>query len=221
MRRAFLCFFGLFGLLICAALSHPAFSQMDGAGSVDATSSKCHGLTCSWATAAPIHQHIAGYEFYLDPVSGDSPSSLVVKRKENELLRTTLKDASASITITCALGCNVFAVTWNDGGAIANFHVRVFATFGGGFFETNTTDQAAQQFKSHHDCPTRGNNIQAYRFENAQTLLLILSVSPASDCGTEMGHTEGYLVRVSDGRVLRTVTNAELNAYRKHHPEGS
>jgi hypothetical protein len=217
MRRSVFCFFAL---LICAALSQTVFAQLDRAGTPDATSSKCHGLTCSWAASAPLHQHIAGYEFYLDPVPGDNPSSLVIKRKENELLRTTLKDVSANITITCALGCNVFAVTWIDGDAIGNFHVRVFATFGGGFFETNTTDQAAQQFKSHHDCPSKSTNIQAYRFENSQTLLLILSV-PTADCGTETGYTEGYLVRVSDGRVLRTVTNDELNAYRKHHPEGS
>jgi len=142
-------------------------------------------------------------------------------RKGNELLHTTLGDMSANVTITCGLGCNVLAVTWSDGGASGNFHVRVFATLGGNFFETNTTDQAAQQFKSHHDCPTRDNNIQAYRFESSQTLLLILSVSPASDCGTESGYTEGYFVRVSDGKVLRAITGTDLNTYRKRHPEGS
>lgn len=209
----------LIGLCVCIALSQPAMSQVAHAAAPDSTASKCHGLTCTWAAATPAHQHLAGYEFYLDPVSGD-PSSLVVTRKGSELLRTTLGGTSANITITCALGCHVFAVTWSDGGANSNSHVRVFATFGGNFFETNTTDQAAQQFKSHHDCPARGNNMQAYRFEGTQTLLLILSVSSASECGADMGYTEGYFVHVSDGKVLRTIAGPDLSTYTKRHPAG-
>jgi hypothetical protein len=136
------------------------------------------------------------------------------------LLRTELKDVSASVTITCGLSCNEFAVTWSDGGAIGGFHVRVFQDNGSTFVETDTVDTAFRHFKAHHDCATRGDNVQAYRFENAQTLLLILSVYDTGDCGKEMGHTEGYFVRVSDGKILRTITDAELTAYMKRHPEG-
>jgi hypothetical protein len=115
-----------------------------------------------------------------------------------------------------------FAVTWSDGGMIGEFHVKVLRLQGELFVELPAANRAFSHFKSRHDCPDRGDNIQAYRFEESGSrLMLILSVYPTSDCGKEMGYTEGYLIRAQDGAILRQYSLHELNAYMRQHPEGS
>ena len=66
-----------------------------------------------------------------------------------------------------------------------------------------------------------GDNVQAYRFESGDKILLIMSVYRTGDCGTQMGFTQGYFVHVTDGTVLRVISERELYAYMRKHPEGS
>ena len=166
MRRSIV---SLFGLLICLALSRTAFAQIQGAGALDATSSTCHGLTCSWTATAPIHQHIAGYEFYLDPVSLEiGPSSLVVKRKvENELLRTTLKGHICQRhNYMCPRLCNVFCRNVERTLAQHRQLPRPRLRNVWRRFLRNQHDRTRLRSNSSHitSVQSRSNNIQAYRF---------------------------------------------------------
>jgi hypothetical protein len=110
-------------------------------------------------------------------------------------------------------------VTWSDGGAIGNFHTRIFHVQGDSIREFATVESAFKSFESRHFCKARGDNVQAYGWdEPTHTLVLVMSVYPTGDCGRDLGHTEAYFVRPTDGTVTHHLTAAQLNAYMKRHP---
>ena len=113
-----------------------------------------------------------------------------------------------------------FAVTWSDGGAIGDFHVLTFRIDGGAVIGEPLWQQALKDFKLHHHCAARGDNIQAFAWDQpTRSLLLVLSVYPTGDCGPELGFTQGYFVSDSDGHILRRISDSALVAYRKQHPQ--
>lgn len=216
MRR-----FAIIFALLWAVVS-AAEAQIERPGAFE-TVSACCGLSCLWSLDSTVHLHQGPYEFFtVDPADGSSNGKLIVMKGDRKVLETRLDDLSASISMTWAEGLGNFAVTWSDGGGLGGFHVKVFSRNGNDFVELPTPLKALTHFRTLHDCKTRGDNEQAYRFEaRGSELFLILSVYNTSDCGLEMGHAEGYLVRVKDGTILRCYSTREMNQYIRKHPEGS
>ena len=77
--------------------------------------------------------------------------------------------------------------------------------------------QLSQQYPSSsrgHYCKTRGNNVTALRFiGDARHLLLMTDVYPTGDCGADLGHTEGYVIGVPDGKIQRHLSLQELKRF--------
>jgi hypothetical protein len=105
------------------------------------------------------------------------------------------------------------AFTYSDGGAVGNFHVRVFLIDGAGVTDASKSiDTAVAAFKSRHYCDARGNNVTALKWINGN-LLLLTEVYPTGDCDRDLGHTEGYLVSVPQGKILEHMTLNQLEHY--------
>jgi len=106
------------------------------------------------------------------------------------------------------------AISYSDGGAIGGFHVRVFLIDGKGVRDVSkSVDTAVADFRRHHYCEPRGNNVTALKWIRG-SLLLLTEVYPTGDCGSEAGHIEGYLVSVPEGKILEHMTLNQL----KHYP---
>ena len=143
----------------------------------------------------------------------------MLRRGDKELLRTPLKDLSASVSVVWSDDHKNLAITWSDGGAIGGFYVRVFHVEGDSVTEYRSTETAFAAFKSQHWCE-RGDNVQAYQWlADSRGLVLVLSVYPTSDCGKDMGHTEAYVVDAASGKIRKHWDLAQLKTYMEMHPE--
>jgi hypothetical protein len=144
-------------------------------------------------------------------------------RQKREIFKFTAKDlVSSSVWIAVdhdrALDGSHdqahIALTYSDGGAIGEFHVRVFLIDGNGVRDVSKSiDGAVADFKVRHYCKERGNNVSALKWIRG-SLLLLTEVYPTGDCGPDLGHLEGYLVSVPQGRILEHMTLNQL----KHYP---
>jgi hypothetical protein len=105
------------------------------------------------------------------------------------------------------------ALTYSDGGAIGNFHVRVFRVDGGMVTDvSNVIESAVSDFKARHYCKERGNNVTALKWIRGD-LLLMTEVYPTGDCGDDLGHIEAYRVTVPDGKIQEHLTLKQLKQY--------
>jgi len=146
--------------------------------------------------------------------------SFTLSRDSRVLLSTHLADLSASVFVTWSSHSDWFAVTWSDGGAIGNFHTRVFHVKENRVEEADSVQTAFANFRRRHWCRTRGDNVQAYGWDRETgTLVLVTSVYPTGDCGKDLGHTEAYLVEPAGGSIRKHLTLPEFNAYAKSHAQ--
>lgn len=142
-----------------------------------------------------------------------------LRRGRRVLLSTELKKSNASVTTVWSPDSEWLAVTWSDGGAIGLFRTRIFHLEGDRVSEVNVAEKAFRDFQSRHSCPSRGENLQAYQWDAAsKAFMLVMSVYPTGDCGRELGHTEAYLVRPTDGEILHHLTAGQLTAYMRSNP---
>ena len=88
-----------------------------------------------------------------------------LSRGREGILTTRLKDLSASVFVVWSAGNDWFAITWSDGGAIGNFHTRVFHIADNKVNEAESVRNAYADFRSRHWCRTRGDNVQAYGWD--------------------------------------------------------
>ena len=124
------------------------------------------------------------------------------------------KDLFANeIWIAIDHGWKRIALTYSDGGAIGEFHVRVFQINGDVVTDISRMIlPAVSDFKSRHYCKPRGNNISALKWINGD-LLLMAEVYPTGDCGDDMGHIEAYRVSAPRGDIVERLTLAQLKRY--------
>ncbi len=143
-------------------------------------------------------------------------------RGKREIFKFFAKDLSAQsvwIAVDHGLGLDGsseahVAITYSEGGTIGGFYVRVFLIDGNGVVDVSKSiDDAVADFKSRHYCKTRGNNVTALKWIGGG-LLLMTEVYPTGDCGPDLGHIEGYLVSVPEGKILEHLTTNQL----KHYP---
>lgn len=108
-----------------------------------------------------------------------------------------------------------FALNYSNGGAIGNFHVRVFSKRGDTITEVSSAIRpAVDDFKARHYCKSRGNNVRALKWlEDSKRLVLMTDVYPTGDCGSDLGHTEGYVIRIPDGKIERHLTLNQLKTF--------
>lgn len=213
--------FRIVGLLIALSSPTSLLAQLD-APSAISHSAGCAHHTCTWVPWTTHKTFKQGDLTYTVEVTDedDSGGNFVLRRAGKELLRTRLKDLSASTSVVWSEDKKNFAITWSDGGAIGNFHVRVFHVEGDLVTELPAVMQAFGVFKTRHWCKERGDNVQAYRWmPDSQSLVLVLSVYNTSDCGKEMGHTEAYVVDAATGNVKQHWGIKRLNAYMRSFPE--
>jgi hypothetical protein len=96
----------------------------------------------------------------------------------------------------------------------------VFHIAGDKVNEAESVNTAFSDFQGRHWCKARGDNVQAYGWdEKTGALVLVTSVYPTGDCGKDLGHTEAYLVQPTDGAILRHLSLREFNVYAKSHPQ--
>ena len=197
-------------------------AQMNAPGAFNEYAS-CSHHTCTWVpwlTHKTFQQGDLSYT--VEGMDKDENGGLLVLRRgAKELLRTKLKDLSASVSIVWSDDGRNLAITWSNGGASGGFDVRVFHVTHDAVIEWPAVEKAFSAFKARHWCETRGNNVQAYGWlPQSSQLILVLSVYPTSDCGKEMGHTEAYVVKAPTGDVLQHWDLPRLQAYIRANPEG-
>jgi len=211
----------LFVLFVFVINGRTTFGQLD-APTAFSDFAGCKHHTCTWVPW-DTHKTFKHGEFTytVDNLKeDDGGGDFVLRRGDRELIRTSLKDLSASISVVWSPNSHAFAVTWSDGGAIGNFYMRAFQIRGDSVAEMPATQQAFQNFKARHWCIPRGDNVQAYRWSaDSRNLVLVLSVYPTGDCGKDLGHTEGYVVEASTGKIEQNWNVRQLNRYVRSHPE--
>lgn len=208
-------------VLSIAAAAGQAIAQLP-APTAFSDFSGCHPHICLWVPQAVHKTYQEGDLSYSVKVYGkdEDQGDFVLRRANKLLLRTPLKDLSASVCVIWSGDDHNFAVTWSDGGAIGNFHVRVFHVERDTVSELPAWEKAYNAFKLRHWCKTRGDNIQAFGWlPDSRGLVLVLSVYPTGDCGPDLGHTEGYVVDASTGDIEQNWDERKLDAYMRTHPE--
>jgi hypothetical protein len=105
-----------------------------------------------------------------------------------------------------------FAINSSNGGASGGWSIDILAEESDGTVRghSDALSSVIRDFSSRHNCKTRGDNYQSLRWLDPDQLLLAASVYGTSDCGTEMGYTEGYLLQVSTGKILNRYSEAGL-----------
>jgi hypothetical protein len=184
--------------------------------------SGCAHHTCTWVPWSTHKTFREGDLSYSVEVTekDDDQGDFVLRRGEKLLIRTPLKDLSASVSVVWSDDRHNFAVTWSDGGAIGAFSVRVFHVEADSVSELPAWEKAWAEFKKRHWCRARGDNIQAYSWlPDSNQLILVLSVYPTGDCGADLGHTEAYVVNAKTGEIGQNWSVKKLNSYMRLHPE--
>ncbi len=105
-----------------------------------------------------------------------------------------------------------FAITWSNGGAAGGWNTRIFSVDSQGEIieKPPLMLMVERDFSSRHNCRTRGDNYQAVRWMDNDHLLVAASVYGTSDCGKQMGYTEGYLINSSTDKIERRLTERQL-----------
>ena len=135
-------------------------------------------------------------------------------RQKQDIFSFSAKDlVSDSLWIAVDESRTHIAFTYGEGESIGRFHVRVFSLDGDHVRDDSKSIEAAvADFKKRHYCKPRGNNVTALKWIR-DTLLLLTEVYPTGDCGTDMGHLEGYVITVPEGQILEHLTLAQLRSY--------
>jgi|GEM_PF-2275704 len=135
-----------------------------------------------------------------------------VELERRTIFTFTVPDLSSNAEVLWSPDGKSFALNYSDGGAIGGFHVRLFAIDDDKVTEVSRAiEPAVNEFKSRHYCKTRGNNVTALKWlPDSTRLVLMTDVYPTGDCGPDLGHTEGYVVTIPDGKIERHLTLKQL-----------
>ena len=105
------------------------------------------------------------------------------------------------------------ALNSSNGGAAGGWSISIFRLEGQTVYDLSSSmNSVTRDFSARHDCKTRGDNYEAFQWRKNDELLLTAEVYGTSDCGTEMGYTEGYVLQPSTGRILHHYSSAQLLA---------
>ncbi len=83
--------------------------------------------------------------------------------------------------------------------------------------ENKVPEIVAGDFKAKHWCEARGNHLFFLNWtHDSPRAFLVAEVFPTGDCGKETGLYRGYLVKVSDGTILRMFGEEDTTAIEKN-----
>lgn len=107
---------------------------------------------------------------------------------------------------------HLFAINTSNGGAAGGWSVSIVRVPDDGPASdlSDSIKIVATDFSSRHHCKTRGENYQAIQWRSNTQLLVSASVYGTSDCGSEMGYTEGYVLDVTTGRIVTHMSEAKM-----------
>jgi hypothetical protein len=147
--------------------------------------------------------------------SDPAQAAFSVRRGTKTLFTFRVPDLSSNANILWAPDRRAFAFNYSDGGAIGGFHVLVFLIDGEKVIDVSKAIRpAVDAFKARHFCKSRGNNVTAYKWlPDSSHLVLMTEVYPTGDCGPDLGHAEGYVIAIPEGKIERHMTLAELKAF--------
>ena len=149
---------------------------------------------------------------YVSSIDGGA-ASLTFSRDGKLLLEKAIDDMSNP---------NGFAAQSNDrhwlalnssnGGAAGGWSISIFHLEADGRVTdfSSSTNSVVHDFESRHYCKARGDNYQAFQWRKNDELLLTAEVYGTSDCGKDMGYTEGYVLQPSTGQILHRYSAAQL-----------
>lgn len=105
-----------------------------------------------------------------------------------------------------------FAFNTSNGGAAGGWSVTILRLSGDGTIAdlTKSMQTVESDFSARHYCKTRGDNYEAIQWRSNDQLLISASVYGTSDCGKEMGYTEGYVLNVATGKIVAHMSEQEM-----------
>jgi len=128
---------------------------------------------------------------------------LRVFQGKKELGSYDLRDLSGGMFVRWSPDSRAFFLMWSNGGMIGGYDVRIFRISSDAVREIFPLGLAEKEFKSEHKCPARGINVFAVRWlEGSDRLMIAAQVYPTSDCGEEMGFTQGFTIHLDDGAII-------------------
>lgn len=106
----------------------------------------------------------------------------------------------------------IFTINTSNVGAAGGWSVLVVKVpdIGPTVDLTSAMKVVERDFSSRHDCATRGDNYEALQWRSDTRLLISASVYGTSDCGAEMGYTEGYLLDVVGGKIMARYSEPQM-----------
>lgn len=134
------------------------------------------------------------------------------------LLRKSIHDMyDANGWISISEGQKWFALNSSNGGAAGGWSVSIIHVLEDGSVRdlSSAMNRVEADFSARHTCAARGNNYESLRWVAQDQLLLTASVYGTSDCGSDMGYTEGYVLQPSTGKILKRYSETDL----LHMPE--
>lgn len=195
---------GMRGLTVLALVAFVGCAEAQPVNQADTESCRAEvfvpeSLKQSQAIPSPdglLRVVLGGYREEKDTESG----LLSIFRGKALLGRYRLHDLSAGIFVKWSPDSRAFYLLWSDGGMIGGYDVRIFRVSSTRVREIFPTKLAESEFKRSHNCATRRVNIFAIKWLQNSELMIATQVYPTSDCGKEMGFTQGYKIRL-DGTV--------------------
>lgn len=104
-----------------------------------------------------------------------------------------------------------FALNTSNGGAAGGWSVSILKFENGTVRDLSDSMRSVEKdFSARHFCKARGNNYEAIQWRKNDQLLVSASVYGTSDCGQEMGYTEGYVLEVTTGRIVEHLSEKEM-----------
>ncbi|SRR6266700_2591007 len=127
-----------------------------------------------------------------------------------------IEDISAAIEIGWSPDSSHFFISYSSGGAVGNYHVRLFRLTGQTLTENGTPLTVAERFKAKYWCEARGNNLLFLGWTpDSKVAFFVAEVYPTGDCGKDLGLYRGYAVRLEDRQILHVFGEKETTSIEK------
>jgi len=171
------------------------------------------------ATHSKVVAKIGELDLRIHYAPGSENLALVTLSKRGRILQTArIRDANMPYdSVLISPDNKSFAITWSDAGGAGNWDVRVFRLTNDGRLvdDRSAIKNVEQAFSSRNRCDPwnqpigPANNFNAIGWLDNDLLWMTGSIYPDSRCHN-MGYSEGYVVRVSSGKIVAHLSEAEL-----------
>jgi len=128
-----------------------------------------------------------------------------------------LPEAEINFEVDWSPDSSQFFISYSDSASYGGYHVHLYRVFENEVTENKLPELVAADFKAKHWCEARGNNLFFLNWTpDSSRAFLVAEVFPTGDCGKETGLYRGYLVNVSDAKILRVFGVKDTAAMEKN-----